>query len=321
MIPESTSLRFYRLCSVFSIYYQAYHTLQEKSTGVKASKRILATNGGRVDAKQAWGYNGIMDAETWGAERRTSRVPASRRSSLGRSFANGLIIGGVLLLMGAVVYATYAMLSGWLMEQDRYVLNRDIAPLSILDARTSPADQVENASEVSSLLPSAVSSAAEASAPTQIRIPALNVERSIIELPLTRNPRTGAWTRNLDTLLRTGRSDLVGHWGGSSFPGQAGNTILVGHNYGYGTRGVFVRLGRLKAGQEVTVVNEEGQTFIYRVETVERVKWRRKDLEEARQHSTFLAPGGPERLTLVTCGGATVEPFPERIYVVAEPVH
>jgi LPXTG-site transpeptidase (sortase) family protein len=161
---------------------------------------------------------------------------------------------------------------------------------------------------------------AQTSPPVQIRIPALDVKRNIIEVPLTRNPRTGAWTRNLDALLRSRRRDLVGHWGGSAYPGEAGNTILVGHNYGYGYQAVFVRLGRLKAGQKVHVVNEEGETFIYKVKSVDRVKWRRKDLKEARQHSAFLAPGGPERLTLVTCGGASVEPFPERIYVVAEPV-
>jgi LPXTG-site transpeptidase (sortase) family protein len=154
----------------------------------------------------------------------------------------------------------------------------------------------------------------------QIRIPALNVKRSIIEVPLTRSPRTGAWTRDLDTLLRSRRRDLVGHWGGSAYPGEEGNTILVGHNFGYGFRAVFVRLGRLTVGHEVQVVNEKGETFAYEVKTVDRVKWRRKDLEEARQHSAYLAPGGTERLTLVTCGGASVEPFPERIYVVAEPV-
>jgi LPXTG-site transpeptidase (sortase) family protein len=260
-----------------------------------------------------------MEPETWGAGQHISGVPASRRISLGWWSANVLIIAGLLLLLGVVVYAAHTLLSGWLMEQDRYLLNRDIAPLSILDG-SMPANPAAEPSGVSSLLPSADVSAAQPSLPVLIRIPALDIKRSIIELPLTRNLRTGAWTRDLDTLLRSRRRDLVGHWGGSAYPGQAGNTILVGHNYGYGYQGVFVRLGRLKTGQEVQVVNEKGETFAYEVKTVDRVRWRRKDLEEARQHSGFLEPGGPERLTLVTCGGAGVEPFPERIYVVAEPV-
>lgn len=96
--------------------------------------------------------------------------------------------------------------------------------------------------------------------------------------------------------------------------------ILVGHNYGYGYNGVFVSLGRLKAGNEVIVVNQTGQTFRYRVTTVQRVKWRAKDFAELTQHLTFLSPGGPQRVTLVSCAGADVEPFPERVYVVAERV-
>lgn len=96
--------------------------------------------------------------------------------------------------------------------------------------------------------------------------------------------------------------------------------ILVGHNYGYGYSGVFVRLGSLKAGQEVRIVDQAGQTYTYRVETVKRVKWRRQNLSELTQHLSFLSTGGDERLTLVSCSGADVEPFPERIYVVAKPV-
>jgi LPXTG-site transpeptidase (sortase) family protein len=157
------------------------------------------------------------------------------------------------------------------------------------------------------------------SPPVKIRIPALDVSRSIIELPRTRDRRTGAWTWNTDRLFRSGRKDLVGHSESSAYPGQEGNTILVGHNYGYGYSGVFVRLGRLRPGQKVYVVNKAGQTFTYRVKTVKRVKWRRKNFGELTQHLSFLATGGSERLTLVSCSGADFEPFPERIYVVAEP--
>lgn len=157
-------------------------------------------------------------------------------------------------------------------------------------------------------------------AAARIRIPAIGVDRAIIEVPRTRNPRTGAWTRDVTTLFRSGRNDLVGHWGGSAFPGQPGNTILVGHNYGYGSNGVFLRLGNLRPGQEITVVNDRGDAFGYAVRTVERVPWRRKDDVELLQHTEFLAFGGPERLTLVTCGGSTRAPFPTRVYVVADPL-
>jgi LPXTG-site transpeptidase (sortase) family protein len=96
--------------------------------------------------------------------------------------------------------------------------------------------------------------------------------------------------------------------------------VLVGHNYGYGYNGVFVALPRLRAGQKIYVVNKAGKTFTYKVKSVNRVKWRTKSLGELSQHLSYLAPGGPERLTLVSCAGADFEPFPERVYVVAERV-
>jgi sortase (surface protein transpeptidase) len=95
--------------------------------------------------------------------------------------------------------------------------------------------------------------------------------------------------------------------------------ILVGHNYGYGYSGVFVALGRLRPGNEVQVVNQDGQAYSYRVTTVERVAWRLKSFGELTQHLIYLAIGGPERLTLVSCSGAELEPFPNAS-VVAEPV-
>jgi sortase (surface protein transpeptidase) len=95
--------------------------------------------------------------------------------------------------------------------------------------------------------------------------------------------------------------------------------ILVGHNYGYGYNGVFVRLGSLRPGHKIHVVNQAGQTFVYRVRSVDKVKWRQKSFGELTQHLRFLSPGGSERVTLVSCAGANVEPFPERIYVVADP--
>jgi len=140
-----------------------------------------------------------------------------------------------------------------------------------------------------------------------------------MELRMIQDPETGAWTQDTEALFRPGRNDLVGHWADSAYPGEAGNMILVGHNYGYGYNGVFLRLGRLEAGAKVTVVDEAGQSFVYHVTSVQRLKWQEKDLDELAEHWIYLSPGGAERLTLVTCGGAEVEPFPERIYVVAEP--
>jgi sortase (surface protein transpeptidase) len=103
-------------------------------------------------------------------------------------------------------------------------------------------------------------------------------------------------------------------------PGQPGNAVLGGHNYGYGYNGVFLSLGRLKPPDRITVVNEAGQNLVYEVMSVDKVKWQRQTFEELVRHLQYLAPTGTERLTLMSCAGANVFPFPERVYVVAKPV-
>jgi LPXTG-site transpeptidase (sortase) family protein len=246
---------------------------------------------------------------------------------LGRRLSSALVLLGALFFVAAVLYAGYALATSWLMRQDRYLLDDNVAllpvptmtvtpgPLSAVTALPTPTSTPTPA-PTAALAPARASPAA----PVQIRIPAIGVSRSIVSLPRSIDERTGAVTWDTRRLFRSGRSDLVGLLEGSAYPGEQGNMILVGHNYGYGYNGVFVRLGRLKAGHKVVVVNKAGQAFTYQVTEVRRLKWREKDFAELAQHLSFLASGGPERVTLVSCAGAQVEPFPERIYVVAEPV-
>jgi LPXTG-site transpeptidase (sortase) family protein len=213
---------------------------------------------------------------------------------------------GILLVLAAALYIAFVALNTWLMGQNRYLVADEVVP-------HSPAAVTWSAS-------SAHAPAPALDVPVYLLIPALGIERSIINLPLVLDERTGSWTQNVRRLYRAGRQDLVGHWGGSAYLGQEGNVVLVGHNYGYGHEGVFLRLGRLKPGQAVNVVTASGKMHSYRVASVERVDWRRENAAELAQHTSLLDPGGPERLTLVTCAGSSVAPFAERIYVVAEPV-
>ncbi len=264
---------------------------------------------------------------TWSPKKRTSALPAARRVRLGRLLANLLFALGVLFLLVATAYAAYSMLNSWLMGQSRYLMADDVASISVpamtwTPSPTPPPTPLPTFTPTPTPIPSPTPTPRPTPPPppVQIRIPALGVTRSVVKLPRVRDRRTGAWTWNTKSLFRSGRADLVGHWEGSAYPGQGGNMILVGHNYGYGYNGVFVRLGSLKSGQKITIVNQAGQTFVYQVKTVQRVKWRLKNFGELTQHLSYLSPGSPERLTLVSCGGADFEPFPERVYVVADPV-
>jgi LPXTG-site transpeptidase (sortase) family protein len=234
---------------------------------------------------------------------------------------NAFLAAGALLLAAAVLYGAYAVLTNWLIGQNRYLLDGGVARLSVPAPTLMPSPTpAATPPPTSAPKPTPTPLPSPPPAPVQIQIPAISVKQSIIALPRIIDKATGGWTWNTKKLFRSGRSDLVGHSQGSAYPGQEGNMILVGHNYGYGYNGVFVLLGRLKAGNEVIVVNKAGQTFRYRVTTVKRVRWRTKDFAELTQHLAFLTPGGPERVTLVSCAGADVEPFPERVYVVAERV-
>ena len=244
-----------------------------------------------------------------------------RQRQAGRWAGNAFLTVGVLLVAAAALYGACAVLTNWLIRQDRYLLNGGVARLSVPGPTLTPSPTL-TASPPPPLTPTPMLTPLPAPppAPVQIQIPAISVRQSIIALPRTIDKKTGGWTWDTKKLFRSGRSDLVGHSLGSAYPGQKGNMILVGHNFGYGYNGVFVQLGRLKAGNEVIVVSQAGQRFRYRVTTVEQVKWRTKSFAELTQHLAFLTPGGPERVTLVSCAGADVEPFPERVYVVAERV-
>ena len=262
-----------------------------------------------------------------GATDRKTAWPGARRSRIGRWLSNTLFFLGALFLLAALTYAAFSVLNTWLMGQDRYLRADDVAALAVPDMTWTPSPTPTptlpptfTPTPTPIATPTPTPTTTPPPAPVQIRIPALGVTRSIIRLPRVRDRRTGAWGWNTNSLFRSGRSDLVGHWEGSATPGQQGNMILVGHNYGYGYNGVFVRLGSLRPGHKLTVVNKAGQTFTYRVRSVNRVRWRQKNFGELTQHLSFLSPGGSERVTLVSCGGANVEPFPERVYVVADRV-
>ena len=246
---------------------------------------------------------------------------------MGRSVSGVMFLLGGLLLLGAILYGVYSMLNTWLMTQDRYLRSQQLAylPVPAMTFTPSPTPTPTLPPTITPTptpLPSTTPTPRPTPppAPAQIRIPAIGVSRSIVNLPQVRDSRTGASGWNAASLFRSGRADLVGHWQGSAFPGEQGNMVLVGHNYGYGYNGVFVRLGSLKPGHKITVVNNAGQTFTYSVKRVQHVRWRKKNFQELTQHLSLLSPGGPECLTLVSCAGADIEPFPERVYVVAEPV-
>lgn len=154
-------------------------------------------------------------------------------------------------------------------------------------------------------------------------IPELKIDRAVVPVGL-RPDANGSLQWDSDVLFATrNRPDLIGQLVGSASPGQGGNILLIGHNYNqvdYGWEGVFVRIKTLKPGDQIIAYTEDGRQFTYQVTQVKQVPWRSQNANELEKHMKFLGPSESERLTLITCGGANIWPFPARVYVVATPL-
>ncbi|MEP7105982.1 MAG: class F sortase [Chloroflexota bacterium] len=88
----------------------------------------------------------------------------------------------------------------------------------------------------------------------------------------------------------------VGWFRDSPFPGRPGSAILDGHlTYSSGPA-VFADLGRLRAGDLLSLVDGAGQTLAFRVDTLERYA-------PTASPTGLFASSGPARLALITCAG------------------
>jgi Sortase domain len=156
----------------------------------------------------------------------------------------------------------------------------------------------------------------------RIEIPTLGVKRAVVPVGL-KPDNSGGMSWDTDAIFATNnRPDLVGHLVGSAYPGQGGNIILIGHNYNQvdlGWEGVFVNIKSLQPGDRIIIRGQDGREYVYLVQLVKKVPWRSKNGNELEKHLNFLGPSQSERLTLVTCGGANIWPFPARLYVIAVP--
>lgn len=91
-------------------------------------------------------------------------------------------------------------------------------------------------------------------------------------------------------------------WWGAGLDAPDGATVLAGHVNWKGAVGPFEQLWESKVDQPVTVVDDSGREYRYRVSEVVTVS---KEQLPARAAELF-GQGGPHRLVLVTCGGRYV---------------
>jgi sortase (surface protein transpeptidase) len=129
-----------------------------------------------------------------------------------------------------------------------------------------------------------------AAAPTRLRIPAIGVDSSLVQLGL-----------NADGSVQVpplSRDSRAGWYQYSPAPGQLGPAIILGHidSAAYGP-GVFFRLGALRPGDTVSISRVDHSIAVFHVDAV---------AEYPKAHfPTLTVYGNTSRptLRLITCGG------------------
>ena len=126
--------------------------------------------------------------------------------------------------------------------------------------------------------------------PQRVCIPALRVDASVMELGLNADR-----TVQVPPLSRVGDA---GWYKNSATAGAVGATVILGHvdSARYGV-GVFFRLGRLRAGDDVVISRDDGKVATYRVDRVVEVS------KSKFPSQAVYGPTADPTLRLVTCGG------------------
>lgn len=124
--------------------------------------------------------------------------------------------------------------------------------------------------------------------PQQLLLPRFGVRADV--LPVTSTDGTLAVPEN---------PQQVGWWAGSALPGSPSGTTVIDGHIDSATAGVgaLIHLSDLVPGDHVSIVGSTGRTLDYVVVA------RRVYVKHAGLPPSLFAPGGPERLLLISCGG------------------
>lgn len=132
----------------------------------------------------------------------------------------------------------------------------------------------------------------EPSRPLRVTIPDLDVRAPILNVGLARDGSVGVPPLE--------RHREAGWFEQGPTPGQFGPALIVGHADTRTGPSVFHGLDRMKPGQRVEVLREDGSTAIFEVNSVEN--FGKGKLPIARVYGDYSRPS----LRLVTCGGTWI---------------
>lgn len=128
---------------------------------------------------------------------------------------------------------------------------------------------------------------AKAATPVQIQIPTINVDTAIEQVGVLENGQMGV----------PEDENQVGWFEPGVKPGSKGNAVVAGHVDSKTGPAVFHELDQLKKGDDVTIIDENGNTLRFRVTKTENY-----DTSNAPIEAIFGATS-KRNLNLITCSG------------------
>ncbi len=127
----------------------------------------------------------------------------------------------------------------------------------------------------------------ETAAPARVRIPAIGVDSTLVELGLDRD----------GVLVPPADFALAGWYEAGPAPGEVGPAVIAGHVDSRSGAAVFFRLDELVTGDEVLVERIDGTTARFTVSGTERFP------KDAFPTEDVYGPTPRAELRLITCGG------------------
>jgi LPXTG-site transpeptidase (sortase) family protein len=128
---------------------------------------------------------------------------------------------------------------------------------------------------------------APAVAPQRLLVPVIGVNAPVESLGLDAQGR----------MATPSRPENVGWYSPGVTPGDVGNAVIDGHLDWTSGPAVFWKLGRVRRGDELTIVRADGSQARFSVQTTSVMPY------DASTDSLFTR-SGPPSLTLITCYGA-----------------
>lgn len=127
------------------------------------------------------------------------------------------------------------------------------------------------------------------STPTTVSVPSIGATSSLV--PLGLNADQSLQVPPLSNPMQAGWFDK------SPTPGSLGPAVILGHINGSGKPGIFYRLKDVKAGDQVMVARQDGQTAVFTVSHIDTVP------KAAFPADQVYGDTPDSELRLITCGG------------------